>query len=98
MYSNYHYLCSCVYKLNQDKGVMLRLDPCLCVREEVLLSITTMGQKKLATLLKMEGTPDGILLFHSFWKEPPIERFRESLCYYPERRDCEISYSEDRRG
>ncbi len=53
----------------------MRLDPCLCVREEVLLSITTMGLKKLATLLKMEGTPDGILLFHSFWKEPPVRGF-----------------------
>jgi hypothetical protein len=47
--------------------------------EEVLLmlSITTMGQKKLATLLKMEGTPDGIQYFSSnlFRKSLPARGF-----------------------
>jgi hypothetical protein len=56
------------------------------------------SKKNQATLLKMEGTLDGMLLFQSFFKEPPSERFRESLSCYPERRDCENFHSEERRG
>ncbi len=70
------------------------------LREEVLLTMCIPhngGCKPPPQKKKMEVTPDAKFLFHSFWKEPPSERFRESLCYYPERRGCENFHSEERR-